>query len=118
VPKACEHCGKVKETSDEAKEKFQAWAEEIGEEHLKCPMQYRHIDPVGCEHCRLGMSGMVPVVELLPFNRKVKDAAHGLGRGDPQARKILAEARLTTLLSEGIRYVEAGLVDLHSVLYL
>jgi type II secretory ATPase GspE/PulE/Tfp pilus assembly ATPase PilB-like protein len=118
VPKVCTNCGEIKDISDAAKTKFEQWALEIGEDHLKAPARYRHINPEGCECCKLGMKGMVPVVELLPFTRRVKDAAHSIGSGDPHARKVLAEARLTTLLSEGLLYVEAGLVDLQSVLYL
>lgn len=69
--------------------------------------------------CDKGYSGSTPVCEVLPFTRQVKDAAIAMMAGeDPRAqRKIFANARKVTLLQSGLQLLQAGKVDLGSILF-
>lgn len=88
-------------------------------ETREMPRTYTKVNPAGCEKCILGYNGSVPAFEVLQFTREVKDAAHALRRtGDPAFRKVLAASRSLTLFECALEYVRAGVVDLHSALFL
>jgi type II secretory ATPase GspE/PulE/Tfp pilus assembly ATPase PilB-like protein len=119
VPTVCKHCGIPHSTPTKEEQRlFTMNLASLGEQ-FEMPETFTRQNPDGCEHCMFGIDGSVPVIELLPFTRAVKDAAHAMRRGDSaRSREIIANARTTTLLGEGLRYVRAGKVDLRSVLFL
>jgi type II secretory ATPase GspE/PulE/Tfp pilus assembly ATPase PilB-like protein len=119
VKKVCSHCGiKHSPITENELRLFRKNLDLLGED-FEPPKTFTRINTKGCEYCMFGSDGSLPVIELLPFTRKVKDAAHALRRGnDEHARQVMAKARISTLLEEGLKYVNEGLVDLNSVMFL
>lgn len=119
IGRVCPHCSDENAIPTAEEERlFRKNCEMVGEE-FEMPKRFRRSNPAGCSKCVHGSIGYLPLIELLPFTRKVKDAAHGLRRGEEALnRKVMAEARYTTLLGEGLKYVESGQADLRSILFL
>jgi len=57
----------------------------------------------------------VPINEVLPFNRKVKDAAIEMLNGK-NSRDVMAEARTVTLLQASMKLLREKRIDIKDVL--
>jgi type II secretory ATPase GspE/PulE/Tfp pilus assembly ATPase PilB-like protein len=79
----------------------------------------RVVNHEGCEECDNGYREEVPIFEVLPFTRTVKDAALArLFGNDPTGnKKIMESVRTTTLLESGMKLMAEGMVDLKSILF-
>lgn len=118
IPEVCECGTKDSPITEDERRLFKKNLELLGAS-FEVPETFTRTNLAGCPKCMYGSKGSLPVIELLLFTRKVKDAAHSLRRGDNvAARKVIQDAKLTTLLEEGLKYVRAGQADLRSVLFL
>lgn len=120
VSTVCPHCAIFDSVpSDEEARLFALNLQMLGEEHAM-PSSFSRANKQGCEACQDGYAGSLPICEVLPFTRQVKDAMHTLGDGGTARiqRKLIAESRLVTLLQSGLELVRAGRVELRSVLFL
>lgn len=118
IPEVCKCGTKHSPITPDERRLFQKNLTALGAD-FPVPETFTRTNPDGCDKCMFGAKGSLPVIELLPFTREVKDAAHLLRRGDNvAARKVIQDAKLTTLLGEGLKYVNAGLADLNAILFL
>lgn len=119
VSTVCQHCGtKHSEPTIEERRLFKLNNEMLGE-NRPIPKTFTRANPAGCEQCQDGYAGSMPICEVLPFTRQVKDAIHAMhdGRDARVQRQIIADARPVTLLQSGLDLVRSGMVDLRSVLF-
>ena len=121
----CPHCSTTSPTTDADRRVFAHYLETVGEEaalpetlvHAHRPTQLLDKPvPGGCDKCAYeGYIGLLPINEVLPFNRRVKDAAiemlAGLNR-----RSVLAESRTITLLQSGLALLNAHKIELNDLL--
>ena len=120
IKSVCQHCSESGcEPTDAEKRKFALNATMTGDTEAMPKTVTRIKNKTGCDKCDNGYAGELPVLEILPFTREVKDAATGrLFNDDPvRQRSIMAKARTITLLQSGMRLMEQGLVDLDSILF-
>ena len=75
-------------------------------------------DPDANPSCDEGYDGEIPVLEILQFTREVKDAAYALlNREDVREQKRVIRSKTLTLLQSGLKLVQAGQVELKSILF-
>lgn len=120
VSTVCTHCAILDSTpTDEEARLFALNLQMLGEEHA-LPTHFTRANQQGCDECQDGYAGSLPICEVLPFTRQVKDAIHTLTDGGTTRiqRKLIAEARPVTLLQSSLALVREGRVDLRSVLFL
>lgn len=123
VPKLCSKCSVAAEPTAEERRQWASYMAMVGEAE-SLPAQLKRSRPhseTGCPDCQDGHSGYAPVCEVLPFTREVRDAATALqarGAGAVDARKRMSAGRTLTLVQCVARHLEAGDVELASVLYL
>lgn len=125
VKVVCPHCSTIEPTTQEDHKVFKRYLETIGEvaelpTTLAHARRARYVDekrvPGGCEKCAQdGYIGLLPINEVLPFDRKVKDAAIEMLAGTNQ-RKVLAAARSITLLQSGLALLGAHKIELNDLL--
>lgn len=115
VKNLCPHC-RIKDSST-AKQRglFSRYVDHIGES-AELPSYLYRANPEGCEECRHdSYIGMVPLNEILPFTRKVKDLAIELLAGSNTRKAINAERKLT-LLKSGMELLRTGHIELGDLL--
>jgi len=111
----CPHCRIVAPVSDEDRQVFARYLDMLGDSG-ELPETLAHANPEGCEHCAHdGYSGLLPINEVLPFTRQVKDAAIEMLSGENR-RKVLADARTITLLGSGLVLLREHKIDLNDLL--
>lgn len=111
----CPHCRQVSETSDEDRKDFAQYLDTLGEE-AELPAKLARANPKGCGQCgEDGYVGLLPINEVLPFNRKVKDAAIEMLSGINR-RQVLADARTITLLQSGLALLREFKIELNDLL--
>ncbi len=115
VKTLCDKCKIVEDVKDEDSRIFSRYLETIGEDE-RLPDKVARYNPVGCPACaHKGYTGMIPVNEVLPFTRKVKDAAISMLSGG-QGREEMASARTVTLLQASIKLLREQRIGLQDIL--
>lgn len=115
VKTLCDSCKTVEDVKDEDRRIFSRYLETIGE-HADLPEKVARYNPVGCHACGgKGYTGMLPVNEVLPFTRKVKDAAISMLSGG-NGREEMASARTITLLQASMKLLGEHRIDLQDIL--
>jgi len=113
VKEVCPHCCRITPPTDDEHRLFQQYLKMIGES-AELPETIAHANPQGCSRCDSGYIGLLPINEVLPFDRRAKDAAIALlNEGD---RRELAKARTLTLAESAIRLLAQHKVDLGAVI--
>lgn len=104
--------------TDEERRRFKLNLAMSGES-AELPAELPRANPQGCENCDEGYAETVPICEVLPFTREVKDAFISLSAGYnvSEQRRIIAAARTSTLLQSGLELLRDGRVDLDSILF-
>lgn len=111
----CPKCRQVRCISDDERRLVERYAHSQGERNYTIPEMVA--EAVGCQHCVAGYSALLPINELLPFTREVRDAWQVLlERADPDARRVMSEARMLTLLQSALTRVANFEMDIKSVL--
>ncbi|KOB43469.1 GspE/PulE family protein [Xanthomonas arboricola] len=123
VPSLCTVCHRKSAPTDTEVAQWARYMSILGEKLALPPvLSYaRPHEDTQCPHCEDGYAGLVPVSEVLPFTRSVRDAALILleAEGDKKAARLaIAKERTLTLVGSAHRYLAAGAVDLASVIYL
>lgn len=115
VSTLCPHCRIVSDVTEDDQAQFDQYLERIGEEG-KLPAKIARHNPRGCTHCNEeGFIGMAPITEVLPFTRKVKDAALAMLAGE-NTRHQIAAARTMTLLQNALILLGDHTITLDDVL--
>jgi len=121
IRRICPHCSTPDcVPNDEEIRRFNKTIDMLGEEELrdKLPQRVRRLkENPGCNDCDEGYAGEIPICEILPFTRAVRDAAQLRLQGVNIAenRAIMAKARPLTLLQSGLQRVNDGETDLMSI---
>lgn len=115
VKVVCPHCRQIKEPSDEDRRVFDRYLNTLGED-AALPATLAYANPKGCDVCgNEGYMGLLPINEVLPFDRKVKDVAIEMLSGENR-RKVLADARTITLLQSGMALLRDHKIELNDLL--
>lgn len=115
VKKLCNKCKKVHPIQDHDRELITKYAQSIGADEYEIPDNVAQ--PVGCEECVGGYTGILPINETLPISRAVKDAWLGmLDRNDLSGRSLIYKARTMTLLQAALHRVKDLETDVSQVL--
>lgn len=94
---------------------FSRYIDHVGED-AEIPAYLAKAKPGGCEVCKNdGYLGMVPMNEVLPFTRAVKDLCIEL-MGGKNTRKQINAARKLTLLQSGMALLKDGRIELSDIL--
>jgi len=111
----CPHCRIIDDVNENDRKIFSRYIETVGE-HADLPMKVARHNPDGCPACNHeGFKGMAPINEVLPFTRKVKDAAIGMLNGE-NTRAVMADARTVTLLQASMKLLNEHRIDINDVL--
>lgn len=111
----CPHCREIKDATAKDHKLFDNYLALLGEE-ATLPLTLAHANPDGCERCgKDGYIGLLPINEILPFNRRVKDTAIEILNGKNQ-RKIIAAARTITLLQSAMVLLKEHKIELTDLL--
>lgn len=115
VKVVCPHCCQITPPSDDDRRVFARYLNSLGEEAV-LPDTLARANPDGCQKCgEDGYVGLLPINEVLPFDRKVKDAAIEMLSG-MNRRKVLANARTITLLQSGMALLRDHKIELNELL--
>ncbi|WP_137922304.1 ATPase, T2SS/T4P/T4SS family [Hydrogenophaga sp. 2FB] len=111
----CDQCSTVEPVNENDRKIFRKYLETVGED-VDLPNEVARYNPVGCKSCNFqGYRGMVPINEVLPFTRMVKDAAIEMLSGNNK-RDVMASARTVTLLGASMKLLNDKRIDLADVL--
>lgn len=69
-------------------------------------------NPEGCNDCRNGIAGRLPIHEVLLVTEDLSDAV-AANATTPTVRRLAAEGGMTTLRQDGWEKVQQGLISLH-----
>lgn len=114
VKELCPHCRKIDTPSDHDRHLFEQYQVMVGET-AELPASIARATPAGCESCDGGYTGLLPINDVLPFNRAAKDAAIDMLAG-ANRRDTLAKARTLTLLQSGLALLAQHRIDLDALL--
>lgn len=120
IKAVCPHCSEQNlPPNDDEKRMFELNLRMTGATESMPRTVTRVTNPEGCDQCDNGYAGELPILELLPFTREVKDAALSRLFGDEprKQREIMAKARTITLLESGLRLMAEGKTDMSSILF-
>lgn len=111
----CPNCVRIAPPTDEEISVFKSYLEVVGEE-AELPETLASADPAGCDCCNHdGYIGLHPINEVLPFTRKVKDAAIEMLAG-ANRRSEMSMARTVTLLQSGLTLLSEHKISLTDLL--
>jgi type IV pilus assembly protein PilB len=121
VKTLCPHCSPAKNMqapTEQERRLFELNLQVLGEKE-ELPELVNRPHPGGCDKCDDGYSGSLPICEVLPFTRAVKDSAIALLNNENmrEQRQRIADARTVTLLQSGLDLVKQGKVDINSILF-
>lgn len=127
VKRICPQCRIMhSDPTDEERRLFEKNKAMTGDVDAVMPDKLPRANPKGCDPssphanagCDEGYDGEIPVLEILQFTREVKDAAYALlNREDVREQKRVIRSKTLTLLQSGLKLVEAGQVELKSILF-
>ena len=105
----CEHCKKLRPTTDYEKKVFkEALGKDIEEIY----------EPVGCPHCSRGYRGRIAIHEVLLVQQAVRDAITRNTPKDELRQLVYGEAGTTTMLQDGLEKVLTGATSFEEILKL
>lgn len=110
----CTHCRDIGAPTHEEKRWFEKYCELTGDDGV-LPHRIARANSRGCSHCHEGYAGLLPINEVLPFTRKVKNLAADVFMG-VRPRTDLSQKRTVTLLESSLGLLGEGLIDLESLL--
>lgn len=116
VKRICPHCGHpAAPLTEKEQEVFDYYVKMQG---VDCtpPAAVRHANLAGCHRCQAGYCGILPLHEILPVTRAVKDALMGTNTDGRINFHEVARHRVLTLLQSGMELVEEGQVELMDIL--
>ncbi|SIR01648.1 Type II secretory pathway ATPase GspE/PulE or T4P pilus assembly pathway ATPase PilB [Marinobacterium stanieri] len=111
VRQLCHECSTVREPTEAEKASLDYYAGMMGEE-IQIPEKVREHNKHGCENCERGFSGRIPVIEPLLVTRRVKDTL----LSPNMTFTDVAKFRNTTLLSEAVKLVREGKIEVGDVM--
>lgn len=104
IKELCPHCRVIEAASDDDHRIFTRYLQIVDDEG-DLPSTVARANPKGCRHCgHDGYVGLLPINEVLPFTRSVKNAAHALING-ANTRDEIAAARTVKLLDSSLALV-------------
>lgn len=113
VPELCPHCCHKNQAPTEAEQRAFRMKMLLDGVKADIPTSVSHLNADGCDECRFtGHKGLVPLVEVLPFSREVRDLF--LEKENP-AVDAIKEHRTISFHDSGMELVAAGRVELPSV---
>lgn len=115
VKELCQGCCVSEAPTDAEKLVFKQYTDLLGTSETSLPSLIAHAHPGGCRDCSEGYVGLIPIYEVLPFTRKVKDAGIRMISGE-NSRAEVATGRTVTLLQSGLKLLKAQRVDLDAIL--
>lgn len=111
----CPHCRTIHPTTIEDRKVFKKYLDSIGDVH-DLPETIGHAKVGGCSACNEeGYLGLVPINEVLPFTRAVKNAASQMISGE-NTRDVMAGGRTKTMLQSSLEMLRAHRVSLNDIL--
>jgi type II secretory ATPase GspE/PulE/Tfp pilus assembly ATPase PilB-like protein len=116
VKTVCPHCSSMASPSDEEVAVFNSYLERMEEADVVMPEKVPRPNLEGCEHCYEGYDGQRPINESLPMTRRARDAAIGMVIQQKAQHGQVAKFRTVTMLDSAIEMVNAGRVELMSIL--
>ncbi len=115
VKELCPRCRTIAAKTNADQNVFTRYLDVLGDE-ATLPAEIARANPAGCDACGgEGYVGELPINEVLPFTRKVKDAALEMLHGGNR-RNVLAAARRLTLLDSSLALIAAHRVDINDLL--
>ena len=113
APELCPHCSHKDEVPTEAEKRAFRLKMLLEGIHEDPPEKVSHANVDGCKDCRFtGFLGLVPLVEVLPFSRQVRDLF--LEKDNPSVEAIKSN-RSISFYESGIELVNAGRIALPSI---
>jgi type II secretory ATPase GspE/PulE/Tfp pilus assembly ATPase PilB-like protein len=114
VKEVCPHCCRIEAPTDDERRIFRQYLKMIGES-AELPEKVAHANHEGCNRCYLGYVGVLPINEVLPFDRTTKDVAIELLEGKG-GRDALAKKRTLTMTESALKLLAQHKVELESIL--
>jgi type II secretory ATPase GspE/PulE/Tfp pilus assembly ATPase PilB-like protein len=106
IKKICQECSEpLTELSAEEAEEIGA-ALSIKGLDMDIPKAHRRVNPEGCQHCRKGITGILPINDVLVFTDELRDE---LMRSPDQIVTICRKRTLVSFEEMALEYIEAGL---------
>ena len=106
--KLCNHCKRKRPTTNYEREIFKA---ALNEDILEI------YDTVGCEHCRDGFSGRIPIQEVLKINQNIRDALSN-NVSKEELREMVYGSGVKTLLEDGLNKIKNGITSFNEIMTL
>ncbi len=104
----CNHCKKKRPTTSYEREIFKATLnKDVAEIY----------DIVGCEHCRDGFAGRIPIQEVLKINQNIRDALSNNVTKE-ELREMVYGSGVSTLLEDGLTKVLNGITSFNEIMTL
>lgn len=114
VKQVCPRCAKIEVPTLEEQGMFQQYVT-MNEYHCTLPTRVVHASPQGCPDCTLGYMGILPINEILPISRTVRNAMLDMLEG-ANRRDVLSKNRSITLFESAFSLVELHQIELHYAL--
>lgn len=102
VKKVCKYCSETREPTDKERKKFETYCKKNDIANYEIPKTVVQHREEGCRKCSKGISGVVPINEVLPVSRAAKDVM----LEDKFSYNELAKHRSHTLFSSAYELVE------------
>lgn len=131
IPTVCRCCGHTRPATDDDRAAWAEYLEELGlgsgglarpvpagdaGAQLALPAELTEANPDGCQACdRTGYEGVAPINEVLPFTRKIRDAACAYV-GGANERGTLAAGRTVTFAHTAHQLIAGKRVSLNDVI--
>lgn len=106
--KLCNHCKTKRATTNYEREIFKA---ALGKDIMEV------YDVQGCEHCRDGFSGRIPIQEVLKINQTIRDALSD-NVSKEELREMVYGSGVSTLLEDGLNKVVNGITSFNEIMTL
>lgn len=114
VKKVCPHCSSMRHPRKDEISVFNGYMRSNNHDK-NIPDKIIQPNESGCKECRLGYTGIVPINEVLPFTREVKNMYLAIMNGE-NLRADIARQRTVTLFDSVYEYFEKGMVELEDIL--
>ncbi|MCI4410191.1 MAG: Flp pilus assembly complex ATPase component TadA [Thiotrichales bacterium] len=117
VKKVCEHCSTQRPLNEEEKDLLAYYCDMHGYEIASDQVaNTAEANTAGCSHCNKGYNGLLPIIELLPVTRHLRDyLSTGIKDGYFEYSKV-AKFRVLSLFESGLELVQAGKIEINEVL--
>lgn len=117
VKKVCEHCSTSRPLLPDEHDLLSYYCDMHG--YALAPDSVTHTPQVntdGCPHCNKGYNGLLPIVELLPVTRQLRDyLSSGIKDGYFEYSKV-SPYRVMSLFESGLALVNEGKIEISEVL--